>query len=391
MLEIENFNHDFKGISKINGKIIFVKDALPGEMVEIKITKEKKSYSEAIVTNYIRTSKDRIKPKCKYFGFCGGCDIMNMNYLNQLKCKEDKINNIIKKYIKKNVKINSIIFDNDIEYRNKIKFQISNKVGLFKNNSYEVIEIDNCKIADKKINQCIPYLNKLDLKKIKNITCRTAQNKLMIIIETKNKNDNLDLSPILNIADSIYIDDKHIYNDKTILEKLDDFEYIISPKSFFQINKKVCLKLYKKIKDYVGENNKILDLYCGCGSIGIFISKNNEVLGVEINKSAINDANKNKDLNKLNKINFICGDSALENDFKPNIIIVDPPRSGLNDKTIKKINNLKPEKLIYVSCNPMTLVRDLNKLNLFEIIEITPFDMFPNTKHCESLCLLERK
>ena len=315
---------------------------------------------------------------------------MNINYLNQLKCKEEKINNIIKKYIKKDVKINPIIYDNDIGYRNKIKFQIGNKVGFFKNNSYEVINIDNCKIANKKINQSIPYLNNLDLTKIKNITCRTAQDKLMIIIETKNNND-IDISPILNVSDSIYLNDKHIYKDKTILEKLDEFEYIISPQSFFQINKNICLKLYRKIKEYVGENNKVLDLYCGCGSIGIFVSKNNEVLGVEINKSAIKDANKNKKLNKLNKINFICGDSSIENNFKPNIIIVDPPRSGLNDKTIKKINKLKPEKLIYVSCDPMTLVRDLNKLDLFNIVEITPFDMFPNTKHCESLCLLRKK
>ena len=390
MLEIKSLNHDFNGIGKLNEKVIFVKDALPGEVVDIKIIKEKKSYSEAIVTKYIKTSKNRVKPKCKYFGFCGGCNIMNINYLNQLKCKEEKINNIIKKYIKKDVKINPIIYDNDIGYRNKIKFQIGNKVGFFKNNSYEVINIDNCKIANKKINQSIPYLNNLDLTKIKNITCRTAQDKLMIIIETKN-NDDIDVSPILNISDSIYLNDKHIYKDKTILEKLDEFEYIISPQSFFQINKNICLKLYRKIKEYVGENNKVLDLYCGCGSIGIFVSKNNEVLGVEINKSAIKDANKNKKLNKLNKINFICGDSSIENNFKPNIIIVDPPRSGLNDKTIKKINKLKPEKLIYVSCDPMTLVRDLNKLDLFNIVEITPFDMFPNTKHCESLCLLRKK
>ena len=390
MLEIKSLNHDFNGIGKLNEKVIFVKDALPGEVVDIKIIKEKKSYSEAIVTKYIKTSKNRVKPKCKYFGFCGGCNIMNINYLNQLKCKEEKINNIIKKYIKKDVKINPIIYDNDIGYRNKIKFQIGNKVGFFKNNSYEVINIDNCKIANKKINQSIPYLNNLDLTKIKNITCRTAQDKLMIIIETKN-NDDIDVSPILNVSDSIYLNDKHIYKDKTILEKLDEFEYIISPQSFFQINKNICLKLYRKIKEYVGENNKVLDLYCGCGSIGIFVSKNNEVLGVEINKSAIKDANKNKKLNKLNKINFICGDSSIENNFKPNIIIVDPPRSGLNDKTIKKINKLKPEKLIYVSCDPMTLVRDLNKLDLFNIVEITPFDMFPNTKHCESLCLLRKK
>ena len=182
-----------------------------------------------------------------------------------------------------------------------------------------------------------------------------------------------------------------MYGDKTITEELENFKYIISPKSFFQVNKNICLKLYKKIRDYVGENSNILDLYCGCGSIGIFVSKNNNVLGVEINKSAINDANKNKKLNNLENVHFICGDSSIKNNFKSNIVIVDPPRSGLNDKTIKKIKNLSPKKLIYVSCDPMTLVRDLNKLDQFNIIEITPFDMFPHTKHVECLCYLELK
>ena len=311
---------------------------------------------------------------------------MHTDYLNQLKFKEEKINNIIKKYLKKNVKINNIVYSKCENYRNKVKFQIGKKVGFFKNNSYDIVTVNNCKIINNRINNCIKFLNQLDLKKIKSITCRVAQDKLMIIIDSEN---TININPLIGIADSIYINNKLAYGDEKIIEKLDDYIFVISPNSFFQTNKNICLKLYNKIKEYVGENKKVLDLYCGCGSIGIFVNKNNEVLGVEINKSAIEDAKKNKKLNNLNNINFLCGDSSIKNNFKPDVIIVDPPRAGLNNNTIKKINNLKPKTLIYVSCNPLTMTRDLNKLNMFDIIEITPYDMFPNTKHVECVCALK--
>ena len=152
---------------------------------------------------------------------------------------------------------------------------------------------------------------------------------------------------------------------------------------------------YSKIKEYVGTNNNVLDLYCGTGSISIFVSENNNVLGVEINKYAIEDAKENAKLNNIKNINFICGESGkeLENiKFNPDVVIVDPPRSGLSKDAIKNILKINTNKLIYVSCDPMTFVRDLSMLNeKYEIVEITPFDMFPNTKHVECLCLLTLK
>ena len=389
MLEVKSLDHNFNGISKINNKIVFIKNALPNEVVEIKIINEKKKYLEAEVTKYIKTCDERINPKCKYFGICGGCDLLHLNYKTQLKYKQEKIENIFSKYFKKDIKINNIVFDNDLYYRNKIKFQIGDKVGFYKNNSYKVIPINTCLIANKKINESIKYLNKLELKNIKSITCRIHNDKLMIDIDS---NKDINFSPISNIADSIFLNNKHVYGEKKVIDKLGNYDFVISPKSFFQVNKNICIKLYDKIKEYVGTNKQILDLYCGCGTIGIYISsEDNAILGVEINKSAINDALENKKINKLENIDFICGDSSINTKFKPNIIIVDPPRSGLNKKTIDKIINLRPEKIIYVSCNPMTLVRDLNLLNVYTVIEITPFDMFPNTKHVECLCVLKIK
>ena len=387
MLQIESLDHSFRGIAKINGKIVFVKNALPNEVVEIKIDKEKKKYVEASVLKYIKTSNERIKPKCKYFSSCGGCDIMHLSYKNQLKYKQEKIENIINKYFKNNIKINDIIYDNNLNYRNKVKFQVNKTIGLYKNETYEVIPIDQCLIANDIINKSIPFLNKLDLKNISSITCRTAMDKLMISIESRKdvKIDNL-----LDIADSIYINNRHIYGDKKLIEQLGEYKYVISEKSFFQVNKNICIKLYDEIKKHVGTNKNILDLYCGCGSIGIYVNKNNKVLGIEINESAINDAEENKKINNLKNIDFICADSSIKTEFKPDIVIVDPPRSGLNKKTIDNILKLKPNKIIYVSCNPMTLVRDLNKFDSYNILELTPFDMFPNTKHVEIVTILEK-
>ena len=206
----------------------------------------------------------------------------------------------------------------------------------------------------------------------------------------------IDIDILKKCASSIYlkINDEYIllYGKKYIYEDLDGYKFAISPDSFFQTNINTCLKLYRKIKDYIKDNKNILDLYCGTGSIGIFISGNNSVKGVEINKSSILDAIYNKKLNKIKNIDFICGDSGKNMlKFKDNfdVIIVDPPRNGLNNETLNNILKLNPKEIIYVSCEPMTMVRDLNVLSEnYKVCEITPFDMFPNTYHIECLTYL---
>ena len=398
MYEIKSIDHFGRGITYIDDKITFVNNALPGEIVELILTKQSKKYNEASILKYIKKANCRCEVNCKYYSDCGGCNIMHLNYNDQLNFKENKIKEIISKYVDKNIKVNSIIkCDNINNYRNKVSFQVNKNIGFYKNNSYELIPIEKCLISNNLINNAIKYLNMLNLESIDKIICRTASNKLMIIIETNNT--NIDINPLKEIADSIYIKTKsefsHIYKDKYIYEKIGDYKYIISPDSFFQININVCEKLYSKIKEYVGTNKNVLDLYCGTGSIGIFVSKDNNVVGIEKNKYAIADANKNKELNNVKNIRFICGDSGKELNhinFIPDIIIVDPPRNGLNKETLNNILKINSKKIIYVSCDPMTLTRDLNILkNKYNIINVTPFDMFPNTYHCESVCILERK
>lgn len=396
MIKVYALDHSGRGIAKIDNKIVFIKNALPDEIVEIKINKDKKKYIEADVLKYIEKSDKRVKSPCPYFNICGGCDIMHISYDDQLLFKQDKIENIVKKYLDDNIKINKIVkCDNICNYRNKTTFQVKKEIGFYKNNTYDIVPIDNCLISNNIINNSINYLKQLDLSKINQIICRSCNDKLMIIIDSKTK--NIDIKPIESISDSIYLkinnEYKLVYGDKYIKQTLDNYTFSISPDSFFQVNIDTCLKLYNKIKDYVGENKNVLDLYCGTGSISIFISKNNNILGIELNEQAILDANINKELNNINNIEFLCGDAGkiIKNiNFNPDIIVVDPPRGGLNKETIDEIIKINPKELIYVSCDPMTLVRDLKLLNSnFNIIELTPFDMFPNTKHVESLVLLK--
>ena len=398
MIEITSLDHNGKGIGKLNNKIVFVENALPNEIVEINITKEKKNFIEANIKSIIKKANNRIESACPFFFNCGGCDLLHLSYENSLKFKQDKIENIVNRYLKKKIKINKIVkCDNNFHYRNKTTFQVKEKIGFYKNKTYDIIPINNCLISSHLINDSIKYLQKLELKLINKIICRSSEDELMIILETNN--DNLDISILKEIATSIYIKNnnkyKLIHGKKYITEKIGNYKYLVSPDSFFQVNINTCFKLYSKIKEYAGTNNSILDLYCGTGSIGIFVSETNNVLGVEINEYAIKDAIENAKLNNIQNISFICGESGkeLENiNFIPNIIIIDPPRSGLSKEAIKNILKIKPKKLIYVSCDPMTFVRDLNLLNeKYEIMEITPFDMFPNTKHVECLGFLVLK
>lgn len=399
MFKIESLDHHGRGITKIDNKISFIENALPGEIVEVNITKNKKKYLEGNVKKYIKYSKNRVTAPCKYYNFCGGCNIMHLKYADQLKFKENKVKNILKKYLNKDIKINPIVkSDNVIHYRNKVTFHVKEDIGYYETDSNNLIKIDNCILAEKKIFDIFKYLKLLKLNNINKLTLRTNNNKIMLIIESST--NNININNIKEYFDSIYLkyNNKyiHLYGDKEIKMNLENYLYLISPDSFFQVNKNVTIKLYNLIKSHIDKNECVLDLYCGTGSIGIFISdKCSKVLGIEINKYAINNAMINKEINNIHNIDFICNDSGKATEklnFNPDVIIIDPPRNGLNIQTINNILKYNSKKIIYVSCDPMTLVRDLKVFSdLYEIASITPFDMFPNTHHVESVSILQRR
>ena len=393
MIEVLKLDHLGRGIGKINNKVIFIPNTLPGEIVEINITKDKKNYCEGRVVNYIKKSSSRIQAKCPYFEKCGGCDLMHLTYTDQLKYKQQKIEDIICRYTNLNIKISPIIpSDNIYNYRNKMSFHVNSKsIGLYEKQSNKIINIEKCLLADQKINTILNKLNKMQLN-AKNIIIRATNDETMIYYDGNINNiESLNINTIVN-------EDKIIKGSGHITETLNKMKFIISPQSFFQINTRQTIKLYDKIKEManISKTDKLLDLYCGTGTIGLYISNScNNVIGIDICKSAIDDANKNKILNNIDNATYIASDAkdAVKNlNFKPDVVVIDPPRSGLFKGMANDIFNFKSPKIIYVSCNPITLARDLQTLsNMYNIQEIQPIDLFPHTYHVECIVLLTIK
>ena len=394
--KIEKLDNFGRGISHINNKIVFISNALEDEVIDATTTYSNKKFDEAKVNEIIEVSRMRIKPICPYFDICGGCNLLHMNYDDQLKFKYNKVKDIIFKYLKEDIKVNDVIYSNQFNYRNKASFEVKEKLCYKMRKSTNLVDINYCYLLDKNINDIVHVLNNLNLKNINNITIRTGEEDIMVIISGNPTQEIIDA--LKEKVKSIYVNDKLVYGRSNIVSKIGNYEFFVSDKSFFQVNKYNVKNLYDKVLEYaeLTGNENILDLYCGTGTIGIYLSKYaKSVIGIEVNEQAIFDANVNKNKNNIENISFICDTTSninniVNNDF--DVIIVDPPRSGLDKNTINFLINSKARRIVYVSCDIMTLVRDLNILKQdYDIREITPVDMFPNTYHVETVCILERK
>lgn len=383
-IEIIDDNHNGMGFSKINNMPIFIRHTLKGDIVKIKITEINKKYMKGEVLSFINKEK-REKVTCPYYGECGGCDLLHIPYEKEIKLKKDYLEKLFSGF---NIKITSLSRTN---YRNKIVLHVKdNQLGLYKENSNDLIPINKCLLVDEKINNLIDKLNSLNLSKVDEVTIRQGIEGALISIEG-NLNEK-DLKKLENSTEtvSIYQNDKLIYGKKCITEKINNIKYVINNKSFFQVNNDCCEQLYDKIKTYIEKDKKVLDLYCGAGTIGIYCNDIcKSITGVEINKDSVLCCKENLKINNVKNYNIINADAkAIKENF--DIVIVDPPRSGLSKKVIENLNKINAKKIIYVSCNPSTLKRDIKLLTKYSIKEITAFNMFPCTKHCESLVVLER-
>ncbi len=396
-IEVVKFDDLGRGIGYLNNKIIFIPKSVPGDIVNVKITKEKKKYYEGQITEIIKYSKKRISSKCPFFLQCGGCDLMHISLSDTLEYKLAKMNNIfLKNHL--NYEIKEIIKSfSPYYYRNKVSLKIDNyQVGYFTSSTHNLIPITKCYLATKEINNLIKDFSHFSIKN-GNITIRANYNNdLLINITSSNELCNLD--KLINKYKIVGIikNNKLIYGDNYFIEKINDFLFKVSYDAFFQVNPFICSELFNLISKYTSNSLKVLDLYCGVGTLGFVASKNaKQVLGVEINELAIQDANFNKKLNNINNISFVCADTKvildrITNEF--DTIILDPPRSGINIHVLNKIITEKISKIIYVSCNPETLGRDLVMLSkYYSIEEVKLLDMFPNTQHVESICLLNRQ
>lgn len=459
---VEDYAAEGKSLAKINGKVIFIERVVPGDVVDIQLTKNKKDWAEAFPIQFKKYANDRKTPFCKHFGVCGGCQWQMLPYKKQLLYKEKQVADNLSRIGKINLPnmLPIIGADNTKQYRNKVEYTFATKryvptpefnqlkkeglpivnegsfAGFHARGMFDkVVEIDECYLQEEPTNLlrkaivqfCIQNsIPMYDVKNhkgwLRNIMIRIATsgewmanivvgydnetyiNALMNEVLQKFSNITTLLYTInTKLNDSIYdLQPITFFGKGFIVEKLENYFFIISPKSFFQTNTKQAEKLYNVTRDFaeLDGTQTVYDLYCGTGSIGIFVSnKAKKIIGVEAIPQAIDDAKKNATLNNIHHATFfagdvikICDDNFFIENGKPDVIITDPPRAGMHEKLIQKLLEIKAPIIVYVSCNPATQARDLALLDVaYQVTKINPVDMFPHTHHIENVVQLKLK
>lgn len=400
--------NEAQGVCKINGMIVFVPKVLVGEKIRIRITEIKKNFARGKAVEILEESKERIESKCPYYEECGGCDLRHQTIDENLKFKREKVYNALKRIGKIDVDVEKCVpsFKND-NYRNKASFKVENdRIGFYKEATYQLTDIKECLLVENEINDCLKEVRKYiknNNNKINSITIKygNARGELLIDIYSL---DEEDIKIIDFLIDKVSCLKTAIFNDKVVygkgyIEEISNgLMFDVSSKSFFQVNSMQAEKLYdtaiKSAK--LSKNDVALDLYCGTGTITMIVSKYvKKVIGIEIVEDAIRNAKQNMNINNINNVNFICGDATKEISKikeKIDVIFVDPPRKGMDRKAISIMKKINPKKIIYISCNPVTMARDISYLtDLYDVKKVIPFDMFPNTAHVECVCVMERR
>ncbi|MEO5995063.1 MAG: 23S rRNA (uracil(1939)-C(5))-methyltransferase RlmD [Chitinophagaceae bacterium] len=451
---VEDYAAEGKSISRIDGKVIFIEGAVPGDLVDIRLIKSKKDWASGKVVHFHEFSKDRVDPFCEHFGVCGGCKWQMLPYEKQLEFKQNEVEQHLRRIGKvKLPPIASIMGASPSRhYRNKLEFTFSNRRYLLQEEISKdgiiprenalgfhvpgifdkVVDINTCHLMQEPANlikncvrefACEQGYTFYDVKHhqgwLRNLVlriCSTGEIMVNIclgyddVVERKKLLDHLlqqvpvisSLFYTINLKwnDSIYDLQPQLYaGNSYVIEKLEDFKFKIGPKSFFQTNTYQGENLYKIVRDFaeLTGNETVYDLYCGTGSIGIFLSNQaKKIIGVEVMEEAITDAIENASLNKIDHAYFIagdviniCADAFFEQHGKPDVIITDPPRAGMHEKLVRKIIEMETPTVVYVSCNPATQARDLNLLDeKYVVTRVQPVDMFPHTHHIENVVQL---
>ena len=392
-IEIKKLDNEGRGIGYLDNKIVFVNNALPNEIVEAEITKNKKKYSEAITKEVIEKSPLRVIPKCPYYDKCGGCNLMHIGIDSQEDYKLEKSKDILYKYANLDKEIKLIKSNKDLYYRNKITFKVENyKYGFYNKDTHNLCSVENCLLANNEINS---FLHNHDFLTVKDGTVTVRVNYLNELLIDIKSDSKVTFNDVPNNIKGIVLNDKTIYGENYFYDMIGDMKFKISYNSFFQINNYIANEIFKLLNVYLSGEN-LLDLYCGVGTLGLSLKNNfNKIVGIEKIENAILNAKDNAKSNGVTNAVFYAGDTAkilseLNEEF--DTIIVDPPRSGLNKETIDLILDINPKKICYVSCDQLTLSRDLKVLqDKYYISKINVLDMFPNTYHVESVCLLCRR
>ncbi len=438
--QVIDYTHEGSGVIKFDGYPVFVPNTVKGEHVTFKLIKKSKGFGIGKLLSIDEESPDRVVPPCRYYYQCGGCNIQHLAYDAQLNMKEEQVKNLVRKMTKLDIPVRPIIgMKHPWRYRNKSQLPVKREeqivTGFYKPRSHDIVPIEECIIQkeghDDIMNELRRLLNELNVSiyderrhtgNLRHIIIRsgTAINETMIVLVTKNKRlEQADVIAQHMMAKFPYIVSvrQNINPDRTnvimgrqsttirgkdeIQDQLKELKFEISDMSFYQINHEQTEKLYQQALDYaeLNDSQNVIDSYCGVGTIGLFMASHAErVYGVEIVQKAVMDAKKNAALNGLTNTHFEAGKAEdiiinwQQQGVKPHVVMIDPPRKGCDSVFIDTLKELKPDRIVYVSCNPSTLMRDIQSLSdLYHIEEITPVDMFPQTTHVEAVCKMTIK
>ena len=386
-----------RGIGYINDKIIFIPNALLDEEVIVEIEKETSKYYVGRVIEYVKKSDRRVDSKCPYYDLCGGCNLLHMSYEDSIEYKLNKFKNILSKFA--NITSNIEVIENkDIfNYRNKVEFKIeNNEWGYYNSNTHNFVSINECLLAKNSINKVLENKDLFDIKSGSIIIRSNYNDEILIVINSDDKvNINIDELKTRVKLVGIVINDKVYYGEKYFIEKFGNKLFKVNYNSFFQINNYITNEIINIINDN-SYGNILLDLYCGVGFLGQCVSdKYNKIYGIEINENSIIDAINNAKINDIKNTYYLCGDSAKcisKINDKIDTLLIDPPRTGLVKNMVQDVISVGADRIIYVSCNPISLARDLNNLKeLYNVDKVYLLDMFSNTYHFESIVILNKK
>lgn len=432
-IEIIDIGNNGEGIGKIDNFVVFIPYAIKGEIIKTLILKVNKNFAYGKILSIIKASEFRTEPPCPYFYKCGGCNIQHIKYEKQLEFKTNIVFNTLKKQVSEPFVVNNCIQSNNVyAYRNKMQLPCTiNGIGMYRENSHNIIEIDNCLLSKNWIRTIINKIKEfIDTTKItlyneqehtgilRHILVREVDNTLSITLVI-NANDLQHKDVLINLLKQNFINLSLFYcvnkiKNNTILtpnivcfygsntQYTSDFgiQYAISPNSFLQINRDVQNKIYSHILENISDSDIIIDAFSGAGLLSAILSqKAKHIYGIEIIESASKNADALMKKNSINNVTNINGDCTIELPLLMErlqdqyvSLVLDPPRKGCDENVINAINKAKPKEIFYISCNPATLARDLKGLeNNYKINLIQPYDMFPQTKHIETLAILNLK
>lgn len=447
IFDIISQGYEGEGIAKIDNKYpIFIEGALKGEKVKVRIVKVNKNFAYGKLMEVLEASEERVNPPCAIYKRCGGCKLQHASYKAQLDFKWDRVKDCVSKIGKLDPSIVKypLGMEEPWRYRNKVQLPIGLingevKIGFFAPRSHDIIDMESCliqdEIGDKVVKLTREWIEKFNIRPynvdgeydekgiVRHIMIRRGftTNEVMVVLVTNGENlphkeEFVDLivknipgikSIIQNINSKktnviLGLESKTLWGEDTISDYIGDFRFNISPLSFFQVNPTQTEVLYGKALEYANltGNEEVFDAYCGTGTITLFLSKKaKKVYGVEIIPQAIDNAWINAKENKVENVEFFVGESEvvipdlINKGVKADVVVVDPPRKGCDKKLLDAITNIDAKKIVYVSCDPSTLGRDLKVLeeNGYKTLEVQPVDMFPNTAHIENVALLIKK